>query len=56
MINYTEFLTACIPVEAYLTDEKIDMLFGQVDINNDGKITKQEIYDTFTRYSKKLTK
>ena len=42
-IGYTEFLSATLDINAILTDEKIDELFGMFDLDNSGDLDIQEI-------------
>ena len=51
-INYTEFLVATIDVKKYLTEEKLDALFSSFDPDEDGKITKEDIVKSFSKFGK----
>ena len=42
-INYSEFIAATINVKEYLTDERLQAIFNQFDIDNSGKITKANL-------------
>lgn len=39
MINYSEFMAATISVHKHLTEEKLDMLFNQFDLDTTGKVS-----------------
>ena len=47
-INYTEFIASCMEQALFQKEENIRMVFKMMDINQDGKITKQELASIFT--------
>jgi len=49
-INYSEFLTATINVDQYLTEERRNALFSSIDIDQTGKITIDNIKNAFTKF------
>ncbi|KRX01612.1 Protein kinase-like domain [Pseudocohnilembus persalinus] len=42
-VDYTEFIAATIERSLYMKDEKLHMAFRMLDLNNDGKISKEEL-------------
>ena len=55
MINYHEFIQATIPVEEYLTEEKIAAVFSRFDVDGDGHISITNLRDAFTKLGHDLT-
>ena len=39
-INFSEFMSACIDLDLFLTEERIGALFSAVDVDQSGKITR----------------
>ena len=55
VINYHEFIQATIPVEEYLTEEKIAAVFSRFDVDGDGHISITNLRDAFTKLGHDLT-
>ena len=55
MINYSEFISATIDLSKYLTDEKLDALFKDFDVDNSGSIAAKEIKDAFSRFNREVS-
>lgn len=53
-INYSEFIAATINVNEYLTDERLQAIFNQFDIDNTGKISKDNMIQAFTKYGREI--
>ena len=43
-INYSEFLSATINIQKFLTDQRLLAIFNQFDTDNSNKITEDNIY------------
>ena len=54
-INYSEFIAATINVQEYLSEERLQAIFNQFDIDNSGKITKANMKQAFTKYGREIT-
>lgn len=54
-INYSEFIAATINVTEYLSDERLAAIFNQFDIDNSGKITKENLRQAFSKYGREIT-
>ena len=52
-INYSEFLAATLSIKDSLTEEMLWRLFKKFDVDDSGYITKENLYDAFTRLGKK---
>jgi len=55
LINYSEFLAATIDVKQVLTEERLNQLFLQFDVNNNGAITKEDLKAAFQKLGKSIT-
>lgn len=53
-INYSEFIAATINVSEYLTEERLQAIFNQFDIDNSGKITKANMKQAFSKYGREI--
>lgn len=47
VVDYTEFLTACVNKSKILTDKNISEAFKMIDKNGDGKLSLDEIRSAF---------
>lgn len=47
-INYTEFIASCMEQTVFQKEDNIKMVFKTMDINQDGKITKEELATIFS--------
>jgi len=54
-INYSEFIAATIKVGEFLTEERLQALFNQFDVDESNHITKQNIKDAFTKLGKEMS-
>lgn len=54
-INYSEFIAATINVSEYLSDERLQAIFNQFDIDNSGKITKANLKQAFSKYGREIS-
>lgn len=54
-INYSEFIAATINVSEYLTEERLQAIFNQFDIDNSGKITKDNMKQAFSKYGRDIS-
>lgn len=54
-INYSEFIAATINVSEFLSDERLAAIFNQFDIDNTGKITKENLKQAFSKYGRNIT-
>lgn len=54
-INYSEFIAATINVSEYLSEERLQAIFNQFDIDNSGKITKENLKQAFSKYGREIT-
>lgn len=43
MINYTEFLSATVSINKFMTEDRLHAIFSQFDTNNNGFITEENI-------------
>ena len=43
MINYTEFLSATVSIQQFMTEDRLRAIFNQFDTNNNGYITEENI-------------
>lgn len=53
-VGYSEFISATIDLNRYLTPEKIDALFKQFDIDGDEIIQAENIKQAFTKLGQEL--
>ena len=53
-INYSEFIAATINVSEYLTDERLQAIFNQFDIDNTGFISKSNMKQAFSKYGREI--
>ena len=53
-INYSEFIAATINVNEFLTEERLMAIFNQFDIDNSGKITKDNLKQAFSKYGRDI--
>ena len=44
-INYSEFLSATIEVDKFLTDKKLKAIFSQFDTDDSGHLTAKNIHN-----------
>lgn len=51
LIEYTEFMLACIPEKVLLTNENLASVFKIFDDDGSGEITSNEIREVFTNYN-----
>ena len=42
-INYSEFLSATIPIRSFMTEHRLQAIFQQFDTDNSGQITHENI-------------
>ena len=54
-INYSEFIAATINVSEYLSEERLQAIFNQFDIDNSGKITKANMKQAFSKYGREIS-
>lgn len=54
-INYSEFIAATINVSEYLSEERLQAIFNQFDIDNSGKVTKENLKQAFSKYGRDIT-
>ena len=54
-INYSEFIAATINLEEYLSDERLQAIFNQFDIDNSGKITRANLKQAFSKYGREIS-
>lgn len=54
-INYSEFLTATIDLENFLTENKLNALFSQFDTDGSGIITSDNIITAMSKIGHKIT-
>ena len=52
-INYTEFISATLSIKDTLTEEMLWRLFKKFDVDDTDYITKDNLFDAFTRLGKK---
>ena len=55
-INYTEFISATISIKDTLTEEMLWRLFKKFDVDDTDYITKDNLFDAFSRLGKKNIK
>ena len=53
-INYSEFIAATINVSEYLSEERLQAIFNQFDIDNSGYITKANMKQAFSKYGREI--
>ena len=53
-INYSEFIAATINVSEFLSEERMQAIFNQFDIDNSGKITKANLKQAFSKYGREI--
>ena len=49
LINYHEFIAATIPIDKYLTKERMESLFQKFDVDDTEKISRTNFADAFTK-------
>ena len=54
-INYTEFLTATISIQKFLSEEKLWMLFKHFDCDDSGFITQDNIREALDRLNLQIS-
>lgn len=54
-INYSEFIAATINVHEFLSEERLQAIFNQFDIDNTGKISKDNLKQAFSKYGRDIT-
>ncbi len=54
-INYSEFLAATVSIQSFLTNEKMEALFKQFDVDNTDSITVQNIRDAMAKLGKAIS-
>lgn len=47
VVDYTEFLTACVNKTKILTEENLQKAFNIIDKNNNGRLDKKELKQAF---------
>lgn len=53
-INYSEFIAATINVHDYLSEERLQGIFNQFDIDNTGSISKDNLRQAFSKYGRDI--
>lgn len=55
MINYTEFLSATVSINKFMTEERLLAIFNQFDTNNTGYITEENITLAMEKMGQKIS-
>ena len=53
-VNYTEFLSATIEANEFLTENRLQSIFNTFDVDQTGFITAQNIKDSFSKLGRKI--
>lgn len=53
-INYSEFIAATINVHEFLSEERLQAIFNQFDIDNTGSISKENLKQAFSKYGRDI--
>ena len=54
-IDYSEFIAATLDGDVLKHKKVLEGLFNQFDLDNDGKIDKDELVKTFSKFGKEIT-
>tara|TARA_B110000285_G_C15075650_1_gene590563 strand:+ start:977 stop:1534 length:558 start_codon:yes stop_codon:yes gene_type:complete len=54
-INFSEFLSATIDLNSFLTEDRIQALFSAIDVDQTDQITKQNISDAFAKFGREVS-
>ena len=55
-INYSEFLSATINIQTFLSDTRLMAIFQQFDTDNSGRITVDNIHYAFEKLGQEIPK
>lgn len=53
-INYSEFISATINVQDFLTQERLEALFNTFDVDNSGGITRANLKLAFSKFGREV--
>ena len=54
-INYSEFIAATINLQDFLSEQRLQAIFNQFDIDNTGQISKENLKQAFSKYGRDIT-
>lgn len=55
MIDYTEFLSATISNQQFLTEQRLEAVFKQFDLDGNGSISADNLKSAMQRLGRKIT-
>lgn len=54
-INFSEFLSATIDLNTFLTEERVAALFSAIDVDQTDQITRENIRDAFSKFGREVS-